>query len=331
MTSAKARAAGAAVLIAMACGRSVPSQPVAPTVGPPPVEVWLDVDPATGLPGGEVDDGLMMLQVFHSPELRVRGISVVFGNSRLDQGIGIAREITGRFGPPGIEPASGAASADELGVATDAVRALAAALAEAPMTVLAVGPVTNIGSLVRLHPELVDRIDRVVVVAGRRVGQSFRTGASSNLPHRDFNFELDPAAMQVLLDAEVPLELAPWEVSSHVWLHSRDLEDLRGRSEAGAWVADACESWLERWRENLGVDGFNPFDTLAAGWVSHPQRIESVEVGIWIEEREDDRQPGERKPYLLVDPQRHDLRRATYTYLPDPGFAELLKERLAGR
>jgi inosine-uridine nucleoside N-ribohydrolase len=278
-----------------------------------PTDVWLDVDPAIGLPSAEVDDGLMMIQVFHSPELRTRGVSVVFGNTSLDKAVPIAAQ---------------------LGEATEAVTAMAEALAEAPMTILAVGPVTNVGSLVQLHPELHDRIERIVMVAARRVGQSFRTGDPSNLPHRDFNFELDPDAMQAILDTEIPLTFAPWEVSSHVWIRSADLEALAKRSQTGAWVAEHTATWVERWRDNLGVDGFNPFDTLAAGLISHPRWIESEEVGVWIEEGEDDRQPGEIKPYLYVAPvlgeePDDELRTATYAYLPDPQFKAMLLDRLA--
>ncbi len=57
-----------------------------------PIDVWIDVDTATG--SGDVDDGLMLIQAFHSPEVNIRGISVVFGNAPLDQALPIARTIT---------------------------------------------------------------------------------------------------------------------------------------------------------------------------------------------------------------------------------------------
>ena len=41
------------------------------------VAVWMDVDPAAGLEGKDVDDALALIQAFHSPELDVRGVSVV--------------------------------------------------------------------------------------------------------------------------------------------------------------------------------------------------------------------------------------------------------------
>ena len=64
----------------------------------------------------------------------------------------------------------GAASADALGKRTEAVESIAAALSQAPLTIVAVGPVTNIGSLVKLYPDLHDRIEKIVMVAARRPG-----------------------------------------------------------------------------------------------------------------------------------------------------------------
>ena len=72
--------------------------------------VWLDVDPAVLRGGHEPDDGLALLQSFHSPELEVRGVSVVFGNSALEQGYPNGQEIVKRFGPKGLEVYNGAAS-----------------------------------------------------------------------------------------------------------------------------------------------------------------------------------------------------------------------------
>ena len=59
------------------------------------VRVWVDTDPAIGEPERDVDDGFALVQAFRSPEIQIRGISVVFGNAPLDQGLSIARRIAG--------------------------------------------------------------------------------------------------------------------------------------------------------------------------------------------------------------------------------------------
>ena len=294
------------------------------------VPVWLDVDSSIGLPQGEVDDGLAMLQAFHSPELEVLGVSVVYGNTELELAVPIARSIVDRFADGSIPVFVGAAGPEQLGEETEAVAGMAGALEESSLHLLSLGPVTNTATLLQLRPDLHHRIESIIVVAGRRPGQSFVTGDPNNLPHQDFNFELDPLAMQVLLDSEIPLVFAPWEVSSHVWLRQSDLDSLAERSEAGAWVKENTATWIERWRVNLGVDGFNPFDTLAIGWLTHPEMMARFEASAWIEEGEDDRAPGSGvgKPYLLVE-EGGEGRQVTYMHTPSAEFQPLLVDRLA--
>ena len=62
--------------------------------------VWIDTDPSIGVPFHEADDGFALIQAFHSPELRIRGISTSYGNAGLATTTRIAREIAGRFGGP---------------------------------------------------------------------------------------------------------------------------------------------------------------------------------------------------------------------------------------
>ncbi len=132
--------------------------------------VWMDVDPAVLRGGNEPDDGLALLQAFHSSELTIRGVSVVFGNSALDVGYRNGSEIVARFGPDDLRVYTGAASNAELGQENDATQALQAALREEPLTILALGPVTNVATVLKNHPELSARVEEIIVVAGRRPG-----------------------------------------------------------------------------------------------------------------------------------------------------------------
>ncbi|MCZ6464252.1 MAG: nucleoside hydrolase [Proteobacteria bacterium] len=301
-----------------------------------PADVWVDTDTAIGVPGADVDDALALIQAFHSPEIRVRGVSSVYGNAPLDKTHPIASEVVDRFGPPGLRVSRGAASADDLGTENDAVRALAAALDERPLAILALGPLTNLGTLVHLYPELVPRIRSLVAVAARRPGQRFVSVDAQPRPFPDLNFDCDPPAMQALLDSGIELIFAPWEVSSHVWLTGRDLDQLEESGETGSYIARHSRSWLEIWQKDLGAPGFNPFDTLAVAWATHPHRLRHFEAGVWIEDGPDDtatpeeQAAGKQKPHLLVDARRTG-RSATYCFEPSPDFKRLLLERLAGR
>lgn len=297
--------------------------------------VWIDTDPSV-MPGGrEVDDGFALIQAFHSDELDIRGVSVVFGNAPLKEAWPIAQEIVRRFGPKGLGVFSGAANASQLGEETDASRALAAALAKERMTILALGPVTNVATVLKNHPELAKQVLQIIAVAGRRPNQRFSTGAQGGTPFQDFNFELDAPGFQVLLDAKVPLVLAPWELSSKVWLTQKDIERLATGNEATRWLATPAKDWLKTWRTRFGVDGFNPFDTLAIAYLTSPQWITCEDLPVEIKTRPDDTRPGlgpegkvAQKPYLLAARNLSSPRKARYCFNPAPDFKEDLMRRL---
>lgn len=299
-----------------------------------PMPVWIDTDPSVALGGHEVDDGFALIQAFHSPELAVRGISVVFGNAPLETAWPIGKDIVDRFGPKNIRVYKGAASGDDLGRETEASKALEAALRKERLTILAIGPVTNVATVLKLHPELAARVRQIVAVAGRRPGQRFVASSAQKQAFRDFNFELDPAGFKVLLDSGVPLILAPWEVSSNVWIDRNDLNRLKDGGPDAQYLVPAALDWLDWWHENLGLNGFNPFDTLAVGFLTSPQLFQCMHSRVEIQNAPDDVTPEAKtalKPYLYVSNDLKSPHKVTYCYAVQPQFKEDLLLRLLNR
>lgn len=303
----------------------------------PRVAVWIDTDPAVGETDRDVDDGLALLQAFHSPELDIQGVSVVFGNAPLDRGLPIAQRLVRDSGPRGLKVYGGADAAADPPVETDASRAIAAALRQAPLTILALGPMTNVAAVLARHPDLASRITRVVAVAGRRPGQRFTTGTTNPQGHRDFNFELDPRGFQTLLDSHVEVVLAPFEISSKIWIQAGDLDRLAASpSTAARSLVAPSRAWLALWARLFGVDGFNPFDTLAVAYAVSAQGFACEVLPARIDTLADDvTEPGvqgtrvEHKPYLLAARNLADTRaRVTYCSEAPPDFKADLMSRL---
>ena len=140
---------------------------------------------------------------------------------------------------------AGASSGDQLGVETDASRAMAEALRLERLTVLSLGPVTNVATVVMNHPDLHPQIEQIVAVAGRRPGQRFVASTTTSEPLMDLNFELDAPGFQVLLDSQIPIVLAPFEISSKVLLTAREMDRLRDGDETARWLAEPASDWLE--------------------------------------------------------------------------------------
>jgi pyrimidine-specific ribonucleoside hydrolase len=290
----------------------------------------MDVDTAV-MPGGhELDDGLALIQAFRSPELAVRGVSAVFGNAPLEKTYSITWEIVDRFGPPELTVFPGAASGEDLGRETPASRALARALGEEKLTVLALGPVTNLATVVKNHPEIERRIEAVVAVAGRRPGQRFGLGRGGK-PLRDLNFELDPEGFRLLLDSGIPLALAPFEIGSRVSLTDADIERFASGSEASRYFVPAARDWIDWYEKRFGIRSFYPWDTLAVGYLTSPELMECDQLPVEIQVHENDVTASGEKPYLIVSKSLPSARKITYCHVPNERFKEHLMARLLGR
>lgn len=311
---------------------------IAPGQAPPaPTAVWIDTDPAVGVPDRDVDDGFALLQAFHSPELDIRGVSVVFGNAPLAQAWPVGRDIVKRFGPRGLRAYRGAAGDLQLGVETPASQALAAVLRRDSLVVLVLGPATNVATVLKNHPELSSHMVRIVAVAGRRPGQRFTTGTVNHAGHRDFNFEQDAQAFRILLASTVPITLAPFEISSKIWMTEDDLAGLSQGSSGARWIVGPARRWLALWKRTFGVDGFNPFDTLAIARVVTPSLLACEMLPARIEVGPDDvtepRMQGttpSQKPYLLVSRNFSPVRPIEYCGSAAPEFKADLLRRLTG-
>jgi len=240
------------------------------------VPVWIDTDPAVGEPGADVDDGFAILQALRSPELEVVGISTVFGNAPGPTGHRIARHLLALADAPHVPLHAGAHDARSLGHPSEASRALTNQLRERALRILALGPLTNIATVLLNEPDLAEQIDEIVFVGGRRAGQRFTVAGNGPLP--DFNLECDPAAAAHILDTNVPLTLTGFEVSTHATLTAGHLDRLAAGPPAARWLAQHSRAWISWWQEHLGVDGFHPFDTLAVAALATPELL-SLERG----------------------------------------------------
>jgi inosine-uridine nucleoside N-ribohydrolase len=131
--------------------------------------------------------------------------------------------------------------------------------------------------------------------------------------------------------------LAPFEISSKIWLDGADLDRLAAsRSAAARAIASPARAWLSLWNRLFGVDGFNPFDTLAVAYAVSSQGFACETLPARIETLPDDvTEPGvqgvqvERKPYLLASTDLAGAAsRVTYCSTAPATFKEDLLTRL---
>lgn len=172
------------------------------------------------------DDGSALAMVLRSPaKVRVAGITVVSGNVWAAESARYLNEILGLLGHPEMQPRVGAqmpllhtpsmaalegplefqgAFSDPAKIASPAqltaLDLLTAAIEQHPgqVTILALGPMTNVAILLRLHPDLENRIQRIVFMGGNVHVPGNASAAA------EFNFWFDPEAAQAVLRSRIP-------------------------------------------------------------------------------------------------------------------------------
>lgn len=245
------------------------------------VNVWIDTDPSIGSPVREVDDAYALLLAFHSTEIGIEGVSTTYGNASVKRTTAVARILARRFGREArITKASvyaGARSAQDLGQITAATDALASRLERGgKLTYIAIGPLTNLATFVRLHPQLTRRIERVIFLGGRSPEARLAFG-----PHRfrihDANVFKDQVAAQIVLKSHIPLLLVPIETASYLMLRRNELRSMRGDGGAGEYLFANSKVWMWFWTRIVQTEGAPVFDVSAVIAAAQPGsvRIES--------------------------------------------------------
>ena len=311
-----------------------------------PRRVWFDTDIMIGLPERaprEVDDGVTLIMALRNPDkIELVGISTV---TYVDYGYDVTQKIlgwyhrdaSGKAGKP-IPVYKGSNTGQDTGVENDATKALADALRKEKMPILALGPVTNVATVVKNHPELIPQIEEVVVCAGRTPGFPFRPGLGK-VTVGDYNFERDPAAFRVLFEAGIRVVLSGFECSAYTLLGKTDIDFLeKSTNEGDRWLYAQLRPWQGRAASLFGVEGFIPYDTTPLGYLTHPNYFNYYrDIPVKINVRPSDATigataGGKEKPFLEVSYEYKDTTwRAIYAYKTLPGFEEIVIESLKGK
>jgi inosine-uridine nucleoside N-ribohydrolase len=236
------------------------------------------------------DDGAALVMVLRSPEnVQVTAITAVSGNVWAAATAGYLTEILSLLGHPEIRPDVGAqmplihtadmakleaplefqgAFGNPVKIAPPGRRsgidALAAAVQQNPgqITILALGPMTNVAMLLRLHPDLEAKIKRIVFMGGNVHVPGNASAAA------EFNFWFDPEAAQVVLRSRIPEKVMfPLDICNRAVLTKARFDE----------IVAARTPVTERYKEDYGLryPGFlkDPkssgflWDELAAGWL----------------------------------------------------------------
>ncbi|MBI2536372.1 MAG: nucleoside hydrolase [Gemmatimonadetes bacterium] len=248
-----------------------------------PIRLIIDTDPG-------IDDVVTLALAARSPEVEVVAVTTTYGTAALQETTRNARTVLALASRPDIPvhpgsdrpmsrpPVTGAAMHGPSGVGYAAVTAAPAVAADpaallrvlgsttTPVTLLTLGPQTNLAHALDRDPTVVRR---VVARHLAMLGTFAERGASDRLA--DFNAWADPEAAQRVLQAELPTALVPLDVTRRMTLRPDDVIRLAASAdEVTRWLAAALEFSVEAHRRARGLTGCVVNDVLTLGEVLAP-------------------------------------------------------------
>ncbi|MCC6568701.1 MAG: nucleoside hydrolase [Anaerolineales bacterium] len=260
--------------------------------------IILDTDPG-------IDDSLAILLALASPEISLEGLSIVHGNCSLAQATTNALSILELANATHIPVAVGcelplvqpSLLAPEthgntgLGYAklseprTQPTRRhgcdfLIERIMSAPdeVTLVAIGPLTNIALAIRQEPRIVNALNELIIMGGAIRYEGNTTALA------EFNTYADPHAAHIVYHAGIPTTLVPLDVTYQCVLTQGDVDRLlQLDSPLTRFIADATRFYMEFHDAYQGVQGCVINDPLALALTFAPELCDYQELPVDVD------------------------------------------------
>jgi purine nucleosidase len=263
-----------------------------------PRRIIFDTDPG-------IDDACAILLALASPELVVEGLSIVHGNCSLEQATTNALEILELANATHIPVAKGCelplVQPSLLAPETHGDTGLGYAKLPAPrnkpidqhgvdflieqimkspgeITLLAIGPLTNVALAIRQEPRLVQSLKEMIIMGGALRYEGNTTALA------EFNTYVDPHAAHIVYHAGIPTTLVPLDVTYQCILTPGDVNRLlKTDSPITKFVAESTRFYMEFHDEYQKIEGCVINDPLALALTFAPELCTYQELPVDVD------------------------------------------------
>ncbi len=256
--------------------------------------ILLDTDLAMGAPGSDIDDGFALALALADLELSVELVTTVSGNTDVETATRLTLDLLQRLGRSDVPVVRGAAhglrgwwrgpasslpvrrqGAAEPQPGQAAVHIVERVAAEpGVLTIVAIGPLTNIALAIAMEPVIAEQVQEIVVMGGVFLGQT-----NLSVMPGEFNTWADPDATAIVLESGAPLSFVGLDVTEQVRLTRDDAARLAASGrDFGAFAGECTREWIDhKARTNPGdprsQDSCAMHDPLAVATVTRPDLV----------------------------------------------------------
>lgn len=212
-----------------------------------------------GTPRAEIDDGAALIFLLRAMGERVTAVTTTHGNTTLENAVHNSRRLLAYLNRTDLLLGRGAAQGlieekawfadwqagygntppwpDETHLPSSASLIIDTVRKNpGQVTLIAVGPLTNLAVAVRLAPDIVPLVRQVVTMGGSLAGK----------PEPEFNARCDPEATHIVLNAGWPLRLIGLEITNQVHFSRAEFAALPNDNPAVALLKGQADGWIDR-------------------------------------------------------------------------------------
>ncbi len=248
------------------------------------------------------DDAIALMVAAKHPDIELLGVTVVAGNQTLDktlpntlhvcQHLGIdvpvyggmdrpmvrdqvvAADVHGKSGLDGPVFGELTRKAEEKHAVQYLIDTLMAS--EGDITLVPVGPLTNIGMALRLQPKIASRIKRIVLMGGA-------VNFGNTTPSAEFNIFVDPEAAHVVFSSGVPVVMMGLDLTNTALADLHIIERMEGiGNNAGKLFGDIMRFTLRSQAVN-GLTAGPVHDVTAVTYLVAPEIYRTVDAHVEID------------------------------------------------
>ncbi|WP_435260048.1 nucleoside hydrolase [Thioclava sp. FR2] len=146
------------------------------------------------------------------------------------------------------------------------------------VTLCPLGPLTNIATAMQRAPDIIDRIQQIVLMGGAY----FEVGNIT--PAAEFNIYVDPQAADIVFKSGVPLVVMPLDVTHKALTNRKRVEAFRALgTEPGRMVAEWTDFFERFDMQKYGSEGAPLHDPCVIAYLIDPSLFEGRHVNVEIE------------------------------------------------
>ncbi len=264
------------------------------------IPIIIDCDPGH-------DDAMAILWALALPELEIRAVTTVAGNSSIDRVTDNAVRVLTKAGVTDIPVARGLSEplvrnliSESFGTAVhgesgmdgpplpakgfeisklDAYELMVKVLEESEekVTIVAIGPLSNLAVLFKLRPDLKSRIGRISMMGGGAARGNWT-------PAAEYNIYADVEAAYVVFHSGIPITMEGLDVTQKAYITREETERLRSQgNEISLFTAELIDYFGRYHYEVEHLPGCTLHDPTAVAAIIHPEWFTRIDCNVDIE------------------------------------------------